>query len=292
MRDKTPRLFESMNWATGERTGRVMKRPATSTRGGASLIAVMSIALLSMSSAAQAEADGPDWWTVTGVGANDVLNIRAEPAASAEKIGKVPTNAQGLRNLGCTGEMSFDEWEKATETEREQARFNRWCKIRYAGTTGWVAGRYLTEGAPPQDDQEIVESGEYSFGAWSVFCESGLCNSAYQYGRGGSVPTILRVKRGMDESPEILVEGGPFTPSGEVAFLIDGEFVTGGLASTLQAGSGDDLVFPPDDITYALARRMRLGTTMVLTVPRAQGSETVEFDLDGFEEALRQVQKP
>jgi len=74
--------------------------------------------------------------------------------------------------------------------------------------------------------------------------------------------------------------------------LIDGEFVTGGLASTLQTGSSDDLVLSPDDITYALARRMRLGTTMVLTVPRAQGLETVEFDLDGFEEALRQVQKP
>ena len=182
-----------MNWATGERTGKVMKRPATSTRGGASLIAVMSIALLSMTSAAQAEAD---------------------------------------------------------------------------------------------------KSGEYSFGAWSVFCESGSCSSAYQYGRGGSRPTILRVSRGMGESPEILVEGGPFTPSGEVAFAIDGEFVSGGLASTLQAGSGDDLVLSPDDITYTLARRMRLGTTMVLTVPRAQGSETVEFDLDGFEEALRQVQKP
>jgi len=245
-----------------------------------------------MTSALQAEADGPDWWAVTGVGTNDVLNIRAEPSASAEKIGEVPANAQGLRNLGCTGEMSFAEWEKATEAERERAKSNRWCKIEYSGATGWVAGRYLIEGAPPQDDREVAESGEYSFGAWKVFCESGSCNSAYQYGRGGSLPTILRFRRGIEAAPEILVEGGPFTPSGEVAFAIDGEYVTGGLASVLQAGSGDDLVLSPDDITYALARRMQKGTTMVLTVPRGQGAETIEFDLDGFSEALSRIKNP
>ena len=139
---------------------------------------------------------------------------------------------------------------------------------------------------------EADESGEYSFGSWKVFCESGSCDSAYQYGRGGSVPTILRVKRGMDRSPEILVEGGPFTPSGEVAFAIDGKFVTGGLVSTLQTGSGDDLVLSPDDITYSLARRMQKGATMVLTVPRGQGAETIEFDLEGFSEALSRINNP
>lgn len=128
-------------------------------------------------------------------------------------------------------------------------------------------------------------------GAWRVVCQAGSCN-AYQYGRGGSVPTIVRVKPGVPKAPEIRVEGGPFTPSGEVRFTIDGEWVTGGLASTLRAESGDDLVLEPDDITCALARRMKKGILLELTVPRGGSVERVKFDLDGFAEALGQVIDP
>lgn len=254
-----------------------------------SLFMMMALTLALAPSAAHAEADGPDWWVVSGVGPDDVLNIRAEPSASSEKVGQIPPDGQGLRNLGCTGQMSFAEWKKATEAERERAKYNRWCKIEYRGTAGWVAGWYLVEGSPPPEVVTSTEPGEYSFGAWRVFCDSGACESAYQYGRGGSRPTIIRVVRGDTSAPEILVEGGPFVPTGEVKFAVDGDYLTGGLVSTLEAATGGDLDLPPDDITYTLVRRMQNGTTLQLTVPRAQGAETVEFDLEGFGDALRRL---
>ena len=258
------------------------------------LVAVVPaiVVLLSLPSTARAEADGPDWWAVTGVSADDVLNMRAEASVSSRKIGEIPANGQGLRNLGCTGVMSYAEWEKATEAERERAKHDKWCKIEYRGTTGWVAGRFLMEGGPPQDEGTDSQSGEYSFGAWKVFCESGSCASAYQYGQGGSVPTILRFKRGDGSAPEVFIEGGPFVPTGDVNFTIDGKLVSSGRASIMQAAEGEDLYLPPDDITLGLARQMKKGRTLQLTVPRERGAETIDFDLDGFAEALQRVYGP
>jgi len=97
--------------------------------------------------AALATADGPDYFRVVGVASNDVLNIRSEPNASAPKIGSIPPGADGVRNLGCEGGMSFAEWEVATPAEREAAAHNRWCRIVYGGVEGWVAGRFLDEGS-------------------------------------------------------------------------------------------------------------------------------------------------
>ncbi len=128
-------------------------------------------------------------------------------------------------------------------------------------------------------------------GSWRVVCQAGSCN-VYQYGRGGSRPTILRLMSGIERAPEIVIEGGPFTPSGEVRFTVDGEWVTGGLVSTMSAHEDDNLVLPPDDITHGLARRMEKGKTLELTVPRGQEVETIEFDLDGFGEALRRITSP
>jgi len=41
--------------------------------------------------------------------------------------------------------MTIVEWEKATPAERTAARYRRWCRITYKGTTGWVNGGYLRE---------------------------------------------------------------------------------------------------------------------------------------------------
>ncbi|MGA7878545.1 MAG: SH3 domain-containing protein [Desulfoferrobacter sp.] len=92
---------------------------------------------------------GPDYYAVTGVAANSVLNIRAKPSAKSRKVGEVPHDARGLQNLGCTGGPSFAEWLKMSEAERNQAGRNRWCKVRYRGIVGWVAGRYLMEDSNP-----------------------------------------------------------------------------------------------------------------------------------------------
>lgn len=85
---------------------------------------------------ALATADGPEYYAVTGVAADDVLNIRAEPSPNGEKVGEIPYDGRGLQNLGCTGGPTFAEWQKMSETERERARRQRWCRIRYGGVEG------------------------------------------------------------------------------------------------------------------------------------------------------------
>jgi uncharacterized protein YgiM (DUF1202 family) len=75
-------------------------------------------------------AGGPDYWTVTDVPANDVLNVRAGPGTGEAIIGAL-ANGDVVRNLGC-----------------RMVGSSRWCQIEMAGDqpfTGWVNGRYLRE---------------------------------------------------------------------------------------------------------------------------------------------------
>lgn len=97
----------------------------------------------------RAEADGPDYFRVSGVAANDTLNVRKDPSAAAPKIGEIPHDADGVKNLGCQGGLSFAQWQAATPAEREAAKRVRWCRVAFGGVTGWAAGRFLAEGAAP-----------------------------------------------------------------------------------------------------------------------------------------------
>jgi hypothetical protein len=110
------------------------------------LIAALILAL--NPGAALADADGPDFYRVRNVAANDVLNIRAEPNPQARKVGEIPPDGACIRNLGCRGGLTFQEFTELSPSERKQReRKNpRWCKVEYRGVTGWVAGRYLAEG--------------------------------------------------------------------------------------------------------------------------------------------------
>lgn len=107
------------------------------------------VALAALPRLAFATADGPDYYAVTGVASTDVLNIRAEPSPHGTKVGQIPHDGRGLQNLGCQGGPSFAEWEKMSAAERERAKRQRWCKIRYNGREGWVAGWFLTEDSGP-----------------------------------------------------------------------------------------------------------------------------------------------
>lgn len=101
----------------------------------------------------RAEADGPDFYSVQRVTAGKVLNIRAAPSAKSAAIGQVPHDGRGLRNLGCQGGPTLAEWERMSAAERDRAARKRWCRIRYRGVEGWVAGWFLAEdsGPPPPD---------------------------------------------------------------------------------------------------------------------------------------------
>ena len=96
----------------------------------------------------QAEADGPDHWQVHGVASDDVLNIRTEPTPKSDKIGEIPPDGQCVRNLGCQGGLTFQEFTSLSDEEKKAIIKSRprWCKVEYEGTTGWVAGRHLREG--------------------------------------------------------------------------------------------------------------------------------------------------
>lgn len=113
------------------------------------LVPMLASALLAGAQFVQAEADGPDCWQVTGVAANDVLNIRVKPDWKSAKVGEIPHNAIGLRNLGCQGGLTYEEHTELTEEQRDErlAANPRWCKVEYRGAIGWVNAVYLIEGA-------------------------------------------------------------------------------------------------------------------------------------------------
>lgn len=94
---------------------------------------------------AQAQADGPDFWAVTGVRSNDALNLRMAPDADSRAIARIPFNARGLKNFGCPNEVTFERWKRMTEAQRNWAARARWCQVEFRGAKGWVAGRFLRE---------------------------------------------------------------------------------------------------------------------------------------------------
>jgi uncharacterized protein YraI len=104
--------------------------------------------LIFAAGAAVADADGPDFFRVTGVSGHDVLNIRAEPGPHAKRIGEIPPDGTCVRNLGCRGGLTFQEFTDLSEAQKaERLKENpRWCKVEYQGVQGWVAGAYLQEG--------------------------------------------------------------------------------------------------------------------------------------------------
>ena len=122
---------------------------ADSVRG--IVLPVVVIPVIAASGAAQATADGPDFYRVRGVSATSALSLRAEPSLQAPRIGRIAPDATCLRNLGCQGGLTFEEFTTLSEAHRKRrAEENpRWCKVEYQGTVGWVAGRYLAEAPCP-----------------------------------------------------------------------------------------------------------------------------------------------
>lgn len=95
-----------------------------------------------------AAAHGPDFWAVTGVRSDDVLNLRVAPNADSRLIGRIPYNARGIKNYGCPNEVTFEQWLRMTQAQRDKAQRSRWCQVEYNGQKGWVAGRFLKEDGP------------------------------------------------------------------------------------------------------------------------------------------------
>jgi hypothetical protein len=93
----------------------------------------------------QTLAGGPDFWAVTGVRSDDALNLRVAPNADSRRIARIPFNARGIKNFGCPNYVTFEQWRRMTQVQRDRAARSRWCQVEYKGMRGWVAGRFLKE---------------------------------------------------------------------------------------------------------------------------------------------------
>lgn len=126
-------------------------KPGTDPAATRILLALALSLMAAGSASAWAEADGPDFYRIKDVPAGDTLAIRSAPNARAAKLGNIPPNGSCIRNLGCKGGPSFKAFTELSPLEQAKRlkRNPRWCKVEYQGVTGWVAGRYLTEGGCP-----------------------------------------------------------------------------------------------------------------------------------------------
>lgn len=121
-------------------------------RSGASRALVAAATLAGLTALAFAQADGPDYFRITGLKKEDRVNIRRAPELDARIVGKIPKDADGIRNLGCKGGLTLKQWEKASEARKKSAARERWCQIEHDGVKGWVLGRFLAEGAGPEPE--------------------------------------------------------------------------------------------------------------------------------------------
>jgi hypothetical protein len=119
-------------------------------------LALVNLLLLFNPQTIHAEADGPDYWQVCDVEKTDVLNIRSNPDPGAPKTGEIPHDARCIKNMGCRGGLTFNEFTTLSDAEKQLIlrQRPRWCRISYQGTTGWVAGRYLKEGDCPAAERK------------------------------------------------------------------------------------------------------------------------------------------
>ena len=126
-------------------------------RGGASRTVLAVAALTALTALAFAQADGPDYFRITGLKKEDRVNVRRGPDAEAKIVGKIPKDTDGIKNLGCKGGLTQKQWTKASEAKKKLAAKERWCQVEHGGVKGWVSGRFLGEGTAPQAEAKPEE---------------------------------------------------------------------------------------------------------------------------------------
>jgi len=251
---------------------------------------IVSVLAVTGAVPALAEADGPDVWAVQGVRANDKLNMHRTQSPRSAIIARIPHDANGLRNLGCTKGPSFAQWERMSPAERARSSRARWCRVSYAGKTGWVAGRFLKEGtqttttpAAATAKPAATDANRIAIGPWTVACAGKDC-TVRQGGVGSQRPANLVVKPVEAPNAEITLEYPKLPASGLLTIFIDGKEITAGPIAPLRSADGTRLTFSPDDITLGLMRQMRTGANMVVNFPGEDRG--IEFRLDRFGEAI------
>ena len=131
-------------------------------RAGA--LSALAIAGFIFSPTAHAEADGPDYYRVKGAAAGKSLPLLSAPQAGSQVIGQIPATTQCLKNMGCKGGLSLEEFTSLSTAAQQQRLLEnpRWCKVEYQRNTGWVNGSFLAEGACP-GGQPVVKPPRIGF---------------------------------------------------------------------------------------------------------------------------------
>lgn len=102
-----------------------------------------------------AQGDGPDYFRITGLQKADNVNVRSKPDEDAKIVGKIPKNADGIKNLGCNrGGLTQKQWDKASAAKKKAALRKAWCEVEYESVKGWVLSRFLAEGTSPAAPQQ------------------------------------------------------------------------------------------------------------------------------------------
>ncbi len=114
---------------------------------------------------------GPDYWEVTGVKDNDLLNLRSSADTHSRVLARF-ANGSVLINRGCKLEGS-----------------QRWCSVEAAdgsSISGWVNGRYLRESsyAGVQDGGDALVAGTPYNATGNLTCLIGGGNVATDCGFG------------------------------------------------------------------------------------------------------------
>lgn len=154
---------------------------------------------------------GPDYWEVD-VDDGGALNLRAGPSTRYRRVSAL-RKADVLQNRGCR--MTGEE---------------RWCNVRATGSgvTGWVAGRFLRETAPPRPPR---------------MPEGGPVGNGNPFDATGKVPCATAAGQPMRACPFGVIREGPGNAGVWIA-LGDGEerqflFEAGAPVATSPGGAFD-----------------------------------------------------
>jgi len=123
--------------------------------GGASRTLLAAATLVGLTALAFAQAEGPDYFRITGLKKKDErVNVRRSPDAESKIVGRIPRDSDGIKNLGCKGGLTPKQWAKASEAKKKAAERERWCQVSFGDVKGWVSGRFLSEGEAPEAEKK------------------------------------------------------------------------------------------------------------------------------------------
>jgi hypothetical protein len=87
-----------------------------------------------------------DYVEVKNVSSNDVLNVRYKPDWKSIKVAELAHNSKCLINIACNDGFEFRDvrFEMKTDENKNSLKQQRWCKVNYGESSGWVLAQYLS----------------------------------------------------------------------------------------------------------------------------------------------------